>query len=124
MTADLPTDWLTVESVVTLAGASAAVVSITNTAWKLFRWRPLVVGIFSSVLIVAYSAYASGKLDSLGGFFIALMNICILFSMAFGIDETLITFAKGAGAKPGVEATALVAKSTAAERPWLRSWVH
>lgn len=115
MAVELPTDWLTPESMVTLAGASAAVVAIANTSWKLFKLPPIWVGVGASLLITGYGAFAAGTLFTLGGFLVAFVNFCVLFSMAFGIDESLTSLA-------GIRGQGIMG-SAGGGRSWLVPWM-
>jgi hypothetical protein len=115
MAVDLPSDWLSAESIVTLTGASAAVVAIANTAWKIAKWNPLRVGSIASLLIIAYGTYLAGTYSSLPGLVMAVVNWCVLFSMAFGIDESLSSFAKIDLKNMDVD--------SAAGRSWLVPWI-
>lgn len=116
---ELPTDWLTPESIVTLSGASAAVVAVANTCWKLFKAPPMVTGALVSVALAIYGALEAGTLGTGTGFIVAILNAFVLFSMAFGIDETLSTFAYPKGRDFD---TALMTENWRG-RPWLRPWL-
>ncbi len=85
-------EFFTVASIATLAGASGAVLVVTNTLRKLFGMNALRTCAGASLIIVGASAYAAGVLTSMLGFVLALVNACLLFCTVVGMQE----FAGGA----------------------------
>lgn len=116
---NLPSDFFTLQSIITLGGASAAVLVVTNTVRKLLGWKSFWVGFVTSLLIVFYGAYASDALTSLGQVLISLINTCLLFCTAFGLNESAATFV---GAR---QDHVQVASDSGARRskPWLMLWL-
>lgn len=90
---DQAREFFTVSSIATLAGASAAVVVVTNTLRKLFGVHPLKTCAAVSLVVVFTGAYAAGALLSVLGFVLAFVNACLLFCTVIGMQE----FVAGAG---------------------------
>jgi hypothetical protein len=119
MPADLPSDFFSLESMVRLAGASVAVVVVTNTVRKLAGLDSLWVGFGLSIVIVFVDAYDVGRLPSLALVLMALVNSCLLFSTAFDMSAS-------GGVLAGARVIAGVARDAPARRakPWAASWLE
>jgi len=109
----MPDQLFTLQSFGTLAGAAGAVTILTNTFRRLCGVNALYAPFAFSLLISAVGAYAAGKTDSVVGWVVVILNACLLFCAASGIQEAAVTGAQPAGS----------AKSQGRERlPWLSSW--
>jgi hypothetical protein len=86
-------DFFTAESLLTFGGASTATVIVGNTIRKVFKqdavWIPFVV----ALLLAIAAAGAGGQLSKASGWLITVVNGCLLFCTASGIQETLVTAA-------------------------------
>lgn len=111
------TEFFTRESVLTFAGASGATLILTNTVRKLFRletvWVPFAISLVLAFVI-------AGSTDALGGFLdvvLAILNGCLLFCTALGLQEGVVA---SATAKEEERPTRQAKRPV----PWLSSWVR
>lgn len=79
--------FFTFQSITSIGGASLAAIAVTNALYKALGWKQVLVCFISSVVIVLAVAFESGALKSIGGVVIALINACLLFSTATGMQE-------------------------------------
>ena len=94
--------FFTLTTIGTFAGASAAVALLGNTFRVLTginkAWPPFVLSLVVSA-VAAYELKAFG--DIVTGSFLVVLNACLLFSSALGMQETALGFQPAAGgAKP------------------------
>lgn len=102
----------TLQSFGTLAGAAGAVTVLTNTARRLLGVNSLYVPFGFSLLISAVGAYVAGTTGAVG-WVVVVLNACLLFCTASGIQETAAK-----GVQPAGDA-----KPHGRQRlPWLASW--
>jgi len=109
-------EFFTLQALASIGGASLAVLVVTNAAYKLFGLNRMAVSFLASVLIVFAAAYESGALSGIGGVVLAVVNSCLLFSTATGMQEVT------AGAVQPRE-VARAKPFGAKERKVLESWV-
>lgn len=119
MVPELPSDFFTLESVLTLGGAATAVVVVSNTIRQLLGWKSLWVGFSVSLVIVIFGALSADRPLTLGTAVLVFLNSCLLFCTAFGIHES------GAGfARRRSKASAAPEESPAGKPDgWATSWV-
>lgn len=86
-----PEALFTLASVGTLAGASAAVVAVTNTARKLFKLDSAWPAFLASCIVAFVGAYGLSQLSVFVDYVIAFLNACLLFCMSTGLQETIVT---------------------------------
>jgi hypothetical protein len=89
-------DFFTWSTVGTLTGAVAAVVVVTTTARKLTNLDTLWIPFAVSVLISGGLSFAADELWSVSGIALALLNACLLFCTALGLNDTTIQEVKRA----------------------------
>ena len=110
-------DFFTGDSLLTFGGASTATVVVGNTLRKLFK-RDLVVIPFLVALVLAIAAAGAGdRLSSITDWIIALVNGCLLFCTALGLQETLVSVTTPTPTGEG---------QAQAKRPvqWLMPWIR
>jgi hypothetical protein len=96
-------DFFTAASFVTLTGSVASVVIIVNVFRSVFNWGPKWFGLILSIVVaviawhIASSTGGQSKTAALGSlaYFIVFVNGCLIYTSAFGIQNTII--ANGAG---------------------------
>lgn len=104
------------ESLFTFGGASAAVWLLMNTFRRLTKftspwWT------FCFCLLIAYtSAFMLQQLGGLGDVVVALLNSCLLFCTALGINETFVNISD-TGPEPG-----RIRRHGGRSVGWLESW--
>ncbi len=84
--------FFTVDSFQTLAGCVASVVVIVSTTRHAFNWGPRWFGLVISVIVsfAAYNAIENTTPFSLTIFAIIVLNSCLIYTSAFGIQNTVI----------------------------------
>ncbi len=88
-------NFFTWTSLGTFAGASGAVLILSNTARTLFKWRSVWPAFIFALLISFFGANYATALKTGADFFLAVLNACLLFSSAAGIHETAFTLSQG-----------------------------
>lgn len=107
-----PDQLFTLQSFGTLAGAAGAVTVLTNTFRRLVGINSLYVPFGFSLLVSAVGAYVAQTTSGVG-WVVMVLNACLLFCTASGIQEAAIKGAEPAG----------LAKTQGRQRlPWLSSW--
>ncbi|MGD8353168.1 MAG: hypothetical protein PVJ01_03305 [Pseudomonadota bacterium] len=123
-------DLFTLASLGTFTGAVMAVVVIVNTIRHVFNWGPRWFGLALSILvsfvafyITVYIGEGPGvKTPGLLKYFIILLNGCLIYTSAFGVQNTVIARTSpvgtpaGAGFRQGAEAPERARLS--ADSPW------
>jgi hypothetical protein len=82
----------TLQSFATLGGATLGVVVVTNTFRKLTGRHSPWVPFTASVAISILGAHLAGSLSGVG-WLLALLNACLLFCTALGLNETVVDIA-------------------------------
>lgn len=82
--------FFTYQSFGTVAGASFAVVILTNTYRTLAKSDSPIPAFVASLLIAFFGAYQAGNWKGLGEAFLILLNACLLFCTALGIQEVAV----------------------------------
>ncbi len=77
------------QSIMTLGGASFAIVVVSATARKLFRLDTPWFAFIVAMAITLGGAYHAGTLKGLFQFFLAFINGCLVFFTALGLNETV-----------------------------------
>lgn len=83
-------EFFTWTSLGTLAGASAAVVVVTNTVRKVIGLATPLIPFIVSLLITIGGAYQAGAMHGAGAWGIAFLNACLLFCTATGAQEVVV----------------------------------
>lgn len=112
---DLPKDFFTIQAILTLTGAAAAVLIVTNTFRKLFKIQsPWIAAVLSMIFVYA-GAYRTDALSDWVCWLLMFVNGCLLFCTTAGVQEAAVAAVAprpAAGAPPQI-------------RPpvkWLSSW--
>jgi hypothetical protein len=117
MTVVAATEFFTTHSVLTFAGASGATLIVTNTIRKLTRlesaWVPFVVALILAFVIAASTDALGGVLDGV----VALLNACLLFCTALGLQEGAV-----AAKTPAEEGRPT--RQSGRTVPWLSPWLR
>jgi hypothetical protein len=90
-------EFFTSNAMLTFGGASAAVWIFTSAFRLLFKTNSVVFVFVASLIVSFVGAYIAGTYKDLVGIFLWLLNGCLLFCSAAGIQET---FANAAKPKP------------------------
>jgi hypothetical protein len=85
--------FFTIQSVGTLAGASAAVVFVSNTYRILTKSNSVVPPFIISIIVSFVGAYESGAWFGITEMFLVILNGCLLFCSALGVQETTVNLA-------------------------------
>lgn len=84
--------YFTIDTFGTVAGASFAIVVVTNTLRSVFRWTTPLVPFAVSILIgLGIAGFLAGKLHSPADWIIGFLNSCLLFCTATGAHETALS---------------------------------
>ena len=83
-------DFYTWSALGTLAGASGAVIVVSNTVRKLAKWDSPWAPFICSLLVVLGGGFQSGALSSFGDYALAALNACLLFCTATGINQAML----------------------------------
>lgn len=81
----------TYQSFGTLAGSSLAVVVVTNTYRKLFRSESAWPAFIAALAISFAGAYVANKWLDVPDALLILLNSCLLFCSALGIQDVVVT---------------------------------
>jgi FtsH-binding integral membrane protein len=81
-------DFLTVESLATFAGTTTAAIVISNTYRAIFKRDPRIIALIVSIGTCMFFAYKSS--GELMGYFVALINGCLVFCSAYGLNNQII----------------------------------
>jgi uncharacterized membrane protein len=91
----------TAQSLGTFAGASSAVMILTNVFARLVgRAPPAVIALAIAMLVAFLGAYGLGQLTGVVDIWLAVLNGCLLFSSAVGIQETVSRGGSGGTVPP------------------------
>ncbi len=93
-------NFFTLTSIVSFGGASLALVVMTNTLRKLTGWNSPWIPFLGSLIIVVVAAYQLGTLKNVLDGFVVLLNACLLFCNALGINEGIAPSGRAGGALP------------------------
>jgi hypothetical protein len=108
--------FFTFQSFGTVAGASAAVMVVTNTYRRLRGSDSPWVAFISALIISFVGAYQANAWRGLGEVLLIVLNACLLFCTALGINETA---AAGVASRPLTGVSPLGLRKVA----WLSSWL-
>lgn len=103
----------------TLAGATTAVVVVTNTLRRVIGWRTPVVPFAVSLAVTIGLAGRAGTLSGIEGWTIAFLNGCLVFCTATGAQETAVEVAT-----PGPAGGTRAQAASIEKPPWLSSWLR
>jgi len=106
--------FLSEKSLLTLGGASMAVVAVSKTLRTLFKWDSPWPAFIVSVAVCFTGAYSLKVLNEPLDYLVNALNACLLFCTALGMNETA-----------GARRQSLRAKSLGAEKSvgWWSSWL-
>jgi hypothetical protein len=119
---DIPQQLISPDSLTTFGGISVAVVAITNSLKNALGSNPpWVAWILAMVICVLGAVFNKPKPDAIG-YVIALVNGCIVYCSAFGMNSlgaaTSTKVGTFAGAAPGMSG-----KGTRVGRPFFENWL-
>lgn len=83
--------FFTVKSLLTLGGASLAVVAVGKTIRTLLGWQSPWPAFIVSVAVCFIGAYSSKALNEPLDYLVSTLNSCLLFCTALGMNETTAT---------------------------------
>jgi hypothetical protein len=114
---DASTDFFTSQSLGTFAGASTATVVVSNTLRKLLRRNWILIPFLVALALSCVAAAVTKAFGSALDVVVVLINGCLLFCTALGLEETIVdvTTPRETGA-PKAQAAGPV--------PWLSSWIR
>lgn len=84
-------DFFTGESLGTFAGASVATVVVGNTLRKVVKRDLVAIPLIVAIIFAFVAAETTGTIEDVGDVGLILLNGCLLFCTALGIQETLIS---------------------------------
>jgi 4-amino-4-deoxy-L-arabinose transferase-like glycosyltransferase len=84
-----PQDLYTIATLGTFAGSSGAVLILYNTFRRLFNKESVWIAFIISLTVSVIVAIATSSLTDLAGFFLVILNGCLLFSSAAGTQELI-----------------------------------
>ncbi|MER9228944.1 hypothetical protein NKI39_25590 [Mesorhizobium sp. M0664] len=119
MSSQLPNDFFTIQSMLTLSGATGATFVICNGLQQAFNFNPKWLGLLVAQLIVGAGVAASGG-DGLIAYLVGLINGFLVFCSAAGATSAL-----GQGGPPAIargEVAAADKQSPTNKRRFLSSW--
>jgi hypothetical protein len=90
----MPDDFFTIESILTFGGATLAVTVLTVTITGLFNIEPKIVAIVLSLVIAIYGTYETGN-GTVGEYFLAVLNGCLIYCSVSGINVIAAGTKKG-----------------------------
>lgn len=82
----IPSDFFTLASIATFTGATGAVWVFGNTFRVLFKRDSKIIAFIISLMVAYVGAYLGGTLNSVAAFFLVLLNGCLLFLTAAGVQ--------------------------------------
>jgi hypothetical protein len=90
--------FFTMDTFGTAVGCSGAIVILTNTFRTLTRrTSPLIPFIFALIIGFLVAGVFAGKLHSAFDWLLAFLNSCLLFTMATGGQETIVSAGRAQG---------------------------
>ena len=94
-------DFLTVESLATFGGTTLAAIVVSNTYRAIFKKNPKIVALIVSIGTCVFFAYDASA-EAIG-YFIALVNGCLVFCSAFGLNNQVIDTSENTNAVRGMD---------------------
>jgi hypothetical protein len=88
--ANIVNNFFTLASLGTLAGASGAVVVVANTYRTLTRTNSVYPPFVVALAVALLGAHYSGKLGGIDEYAIAILNACLLFCTALGMNGSIV----------------------------------
>jgi hypothetical protein len=83
-------NFFTASSFGTVAGASAAVVAVANTVRTLTRWQSPWPAFIASCIVAFVGASIAKTLSGASGYGLAILNACLLFCSATGLQDVVV----------------------------------
>jgi hypothetical protein len=108
-------DFFTVDTLGTIAVASAAIIAVTNTLRRTLGLGGAIVPFIISLIITFGTAKMAHKLGDWPEWAIAFFNACLLYCTATGAQETVI---------PRPAGTTEEQSFGRRRRPWFSSWIR
>jgi hypothetical protein len=118
---DIPQELVSADSLATFGGISIIVVAITNSLKNALGWNPPWVAWILAMAICVIGAFSKEPKPNAMGIFIALVNGCIVYSSAIGMN-LLGTAASGKMGQAGGGAAPGIGRSQRPQRPFFSSW--
>ena len=113
---NVPADFFTWNYLATLAGASAAVIVVTNTVQNATKRSYPLLPLIVSMVIAFGTAWHATQMNDLSEWALAFLNSCLLYCTATGANERVFEISKGQA--PGAKLHG--AKPTG----WISSWIR
>jgi hypothetical protein len=84
MSSNIPDSFFTMQSFVSLTGASAIVFIVANALQSALNFNPRWLALALSELVALYGTYASGNIHVPTDYVLALLNGCLIYCTAVG----------------------------------------
>ena len=111
--------FFTTDSLATLGGSTLATIVVGNAIATIIKRDLKVVPFIFAIGICILWAADTDSLDKLDGWVVAVLNGCLVFCTAAGVQVTALVTATGAEAGRHRAQAARLRRPT----PWLRSWL-
>jgi hypothetical protein len=111
---EIPNEFFTVESLLTLAGATLITTVITNTIQYIFAWNPKWFGLAIAMIIAIIGVILTPEYRPVD-FFIGVINGFFIYANSTGIMQMV-------GNPQGVEAVATAGETSKKKRRFLDKW--
>jgi len=102
----------------TIGGATLAVVVASNTYRSLTKSDSVYAPFIVSVAVSLISSFTLHTLNGFPGYILALLNACLLFCTALGLNQSIVGVAQNAKKQPG-DISAQGRKNVR----WLSPWI-
>jgi hypothetical protein len=119
---DIPQQLISVDSLATFGGISATVVAVTNSVKNAFGWNPPWVALVLAVAVCVIGAFSRQPRPNAAGILIAVVNGCIVYSSALGMNSLGAAASKKAGGPAGGVAPG-IGGARRTERPFFTPWL-
>lgn len=108
----------TFQSFGTIAGASAAVIAVSNTFRVLFRTDSPIPAFLASGIVAFLGAYIAEAFSNPAEWALIFLNACLLFCSALGMQETIVNVSE----RKQVGTIKAHGKPQEKRVKWLSSW--
>ena len=115
--ADPVQSFYTLQSLATVGGASAAVIIISNTYRKLSKSDSVIPPFVISLIISFVGAFEANAWLGVTEAFLILLNSCMLYCSALGVQETVVSVVNRP--PPGT-----ISEQGKEPVKWLSSWIY
>jgi hypothetical protein len=114
---EIAQNYFTTASLLTLGGASLAVVVVGKTIRTLFKWDSPWPAFIVSAAVCFTGAYSLNALSHASDYLVSILNTCLLFCTALGMNEV-------AAHDGGLKARGPTAGSGRKHVDWWSSWIR